>query len=688
MSPEMPVVIYVGGYSRSGSTLLDLVLADAFGAFGAGEVTRLLEDWDTVPCSCGEPFTSCPFWGDLSLDRLTDRRRAQAAVERRRVVGTPRRASRGDLALNSDTTRRVFAHIRGRSGASVVVDSSKSARGAARRAQALSDAALDVRFVHLLRSPYAVAASYRQTGSNRAVEGNAREHRGRVARAVVGWSMANDRAARDAGSGRWPAVRVAYEDLVRDPDAVVGRIAAALDLGAPGGPVPDRFDDARGHAVAGNRMRRGDEVVFTRRVVPIVPAGFSRRDQLTVRAVLGAARTDHGYSLDTGGVVPTSPRLDASTEPTAPRVAHVCTRFGTGGSERRIVDAMAATPELSHRVYVGPESDWERAARDLGGADVRVVTALNHRTFTPAGDLRALRSLRASLSGWAPGVVHTVQSKAGMVGRLAAPSAARRVHSVSALNFGPAYPKAVSVVARRVEMALARRTDRYLVAGHRLWDSYEAAGIGRRSNSSIVRASVPLDVATEARGLSRAEARRRLGLQPQGPIVAFVGRFEESKGVRHLPRIHGLLGDRVPGITLVLAGTGPLLDTVLASLTRGTSHAGEVRYFGVVDNVPVVLRAADCVLVPSPTEGLPQVLVQAAVTGTPFVAFDQVGSAELVELGAQGSIIASGSVEDFASEVVRWLQARDGDNGSVGFDDEQWRVASIDDAWCDALAVR
>ncbi|MEQ8717462.1 MAG: glycosyltransferase [Acidimicrobiales bacterium] len=680
MSSQLPVVIYVGGYSRSGSTLLDLVLSDAFGAFGGGELTRLLEDWDTVACSCGEPFAMCGFWGDLSLDRLADRRRAQAAVEARPVFGARRGATRRDVALHADTTRRVFAHLRERSGASVVVDSSKSARGAARRAQALADAGLDVRFVHLLRSPYSVASSYRLTGSNRAAEGIAGEHRGRVARAVVGWSMANAQASRDAASDRWPAVRVAYEDLAREPDVVVGHITAALGLGAPRGPVPDHFGDARGHAVAGNRMRRSGEVVFTRRVVPTIPADCSLRDRATVRAVLGAARADHGYSLETSGVVPTSLRVDSPTGASARRVAHVCTRFATGGSERRIVDAMAATPEMRHRVYLGPESNWERAARDLGGAEVGVLTAMSHRTFTPVGDLRALRSLRADLSAWGPDVVHTVQSKAGMIGRLAAPSMARRVHSVSALNFGSAFAGPVSALARKVEELLARKTDDLLVAGDDLKAAYTAAGIASHDRLTVTRATVDLERITEVAETSRDEVRDALGLAPDRPVVAFVGRLERRKGVHHLAVIMRDVVAEVPDAMLVVAGAGPEENELLGALADFGPDA--VVSLGYFCDVPALLRASDCVVLPSLAEGISQVLVQASLLGRPFVSFDVPGAAELLRLGAIGSIVSVGDETAAAREIVRWIRS---DVGPTAFDGTSWSPDAISGRWREAL---
>ncbi len=60
-------VVFVGGYARTGSTLLDRLLGqiDGFASFG-----ELRHVWErnfrgNQLCGCGRPFRSCPFWNDV-----------------------------------------------------------------------------------------------------------------------------------------------------------------------------------------------------------------------------------------------------------------------------------------------------------------------------------------------------------------------------------------------------------------------------------------------------------------------------------------------------------------------------------------------------------------------------------------------------------------------------------------------
>ena len=60
-------IVYITGFGRSGSTLLDILLASAPSAFGCGELNALLREgiFGGDPCACGEPVANCPLWQDV-----------------------------------------------------------------------------------------------------------------------------------------------------------------------------------------------------------------------------------------------------------------------------------------------------------------------------------------------------------------------------------------------------------------------------------------------------------------------------------------------------------------------------------------------------------------------------------------------------------------------------------------------
>ncbi|RMH11262.1 MAG: sulfotransferase, partial [Gemmatimonadetes bacterium] len=183
-----------------------------------------------------------------------------------------------------------------------VIDSSKTAYGAASRPLTFASAAgAEVFFVHLVRDPRGVADSYARKGLNRTHDARP-GLRSRVPasalRAVVGWAYAQrcaERVARHLGPGR--ATRLRYEDLATRPADVVRRLGEWTGLGlegvlgalARGAPVP-----VTGHQIAGNRLRRLEATVI--RPATDAPSPLGPAASLALRAFAGGLLERYGYS--------------------------------------------------------------------------------------------------------------------------------------------------------------------------------------------------------------------------------------------------------------------------------------------------------------------------------------------------------------------------------------------------------
>jgi len=160
------------------------------------------------------------------------------------------------------------------------------------------------------------------------------------------------------------------------------------------------------------------------------------------------------------------------------------------------------------------------------------------------------------------------------------------------------------------------------------------------------------------------------------PWILYVGSLEARKCVLDLPILLQqvlLLGSGLPPF-LVVAGAGPE-EARLRKLLRQIGLDGDCRLLGQVDDPGDLFVAADAVVLLSCAEGLPQVLVQAAAAGTPFVATDVDGAGELLELGAVGTVVDLGDVVAAARAVLPYLQ-RPGDR-SAAIDLSSWDPALV-----------
>lgn len=152
-----------------------------------------------------------------------------------------------------------------------------------------------------------------------------------------------------------------------------------------------------------------------------------------------------------------------------------------------------------------------------------------------------------------------------------------------------------------------------------------------------------------------AEARARLGLGPDEPIILFVGNLETVKGVDVLVEASAALArDGLP-FRCCLIGHGPLKRTLERQIA---SHGleGRVKLLGPRPHVelPDWYRSATVCVLPSRSEGVPNVLLEAAACGTPFVASRVGGIPEIAHLGA-GRLVPPGEPELLAKALASFL---------------------------------
>lgn len=121
-----------------------------------------------------------------------------------------------------------------------------------------------------------------------------------------------------------------------------------------------------------------------------------------------------------------------------------------------------------------------------------------------------------------------------------------------------------------------------------------------------------------------------------GPVILSVGALIPRKGqdllVRALPSL--------PGVTLLLAGHGPE-RSALERLADELGIGARVGLLGAVphDHLPILYNAADIMALPSASEGLANVWLEAMACGTPIAITDVGGARELLVNPAAGRLV-------------------------------------------------
>jgi glycosyltransferase involved in cell wall biosynthesis len=147
----------------------------------------------------------------------------------------------------------------------------------------------------------------------------------------------------------------------------------------------------------------------------------------------------------------------------------------------------------------------------------------------------------------------------------------------------------------------------------------------------------------------RAAARARFGLPEDAAVAGYAGSLTPEKQVGAAIAAVG----RVPGAWLLLAGDGP--ERAALEAQAATDAPGRVVFAGVTSGAGPVLAASDAVVLPSRTEGMPGVLIEAGLSGRPAVATDVGGVGEIVAHDETGVLVRSGDVAALATGLGRVL---------------------------------
>lgn len=152
------------------------------------------------------------------------------------------------------------------------------------------------------------------------------------------------------------------------------------------------------------------------------------------------------------------------------------------------------------------------------------------------------------------------------------------------------------------------------------------------------------------------DARNALGLAPEQAHAVYVGRFSTSKNVRMLLRAAARLRENPARRDMVvhLIGSGPL-ERELKALTTELGLGDHVVFHGQVPfaDVPGWYSAADAVVLPSTSEPLGRVMLEAMACGAPFVATRVSGPLDHIRDGENGLLVAVGDDAALADRLRR-----------------------------------
>lgn len=338
---------------------------------------------------------------------------------------------------------------------------------------------------------------------------------------------------------------------------------------------------------------------------------------------------------------------------TPKRILFVITKASWGGAQRYVYDLAVAAKAKGHTVRVVTGAPGELTRR-LSDAEIEAVClpALA-RDIDIAKEIRAFAALLGEMRRFRPDVVHGNSSKAGglvmLAGRLLlVPRLIFTAHGWAFNEDRPALSRALIWLLHYATVILSHRTICVSEAMKR-----DARSMPLVGGKLIV---IHNGIAPHTL-LTQEEARMLLAPHVSFPVwIGTVAELHPTKRIDTLIRAFAAIADEFPDAMLIILGEGEE-RLRLEGLVRDCGLESRVRLRGHVERAYAYMSAFDVFALPSRSEALGYVLLEAGMASLPVAASNVGGIPEIVEDGVSGTLFAQGDEDAIASALRSYLSS-------------------------------
>jgi len=204
----------------------------------------------------------------------------------------------------------------------------------------------------------------------------------------------------------------------------------------------------------------------------------------------------------------------------------------------------------------------------------------------------------------------------------------------------------------RLDRWLMRRADRVVVVSEAMARFFQDARVSGERIRVIRNAIDPNDYQLGKEG---GEFRRDWGAGPGHLLVGVIGRLSPEKGHALFVRSFREVAQVVPAARAVIVGEGQELER-LRSAVKTAGLESRVKFAGHHTEISAIYSALDLVVIPSLSEGLPNVLLEAMLHRKAVVATRVGGIPEVMQGGLSKLLVRPGDASELAEAMIEALR--------------------------------
>lgn len=310
------------------------------------------------------------------------------------------------------------------------------------------------------------------------------------------------------------------------------------------------------------------------------------------------------------------------------QIAFCITGLQPGGAERALVQIVTRlnrerwAPVVYSLTGTGPLVE----RLDAAGVPTEILEVQS------TWDVRIIWKLARKLKSQKPLLLQTFLFHANLAGRLAG-KLAGIPHIVSGIR--------VSEKRKNGHLMLDRLTNRLvelnICVSQSVADFSIQQGKLQDSKVTVIPNGVDFELFDTAEPLDLSP----WGIPAGAKVVLFAGRLDPQKAPHDLLTAFEPFAQEADDFHLLFVGEGPL-KAELQQKAGTLTCADRIHFSGWQAQVPQLMRAATCLVLPSLWEGMPNVVLEAMASGLPVISTRVDGVSELIQDGEQGTLVATG----------------------------------------------
>ncbi len=350
------------------------------------------------------------------------------------------------------------------------------------------------------------------------------------------------------------------------------------------------------------------------------------------------------------------------------RVLYVITKGNFGGAQRYVFDLATNLPKEDFETVVA-FGEGDILGKKLAEKSIRTIRLKNsQRNINPFKDFLLFFELIRIYKKEKPNIIHLNSSKIGFLGALSA-----RIYSL--------YPKPYTLYPITIFTAHGWAfNDSKFFWQKFLWKflqwltvlmTNKTIAVSKKTVNDMNWPGTKKKICLIYNGIrpieffEKDEARKKLLPQLKDRLwIGAISELHKNKGVDLLIEAFSKISNQFESAILIVCGKGEERKK-LEKIMEKNNLKSKVFLLGYVENAQRYLKAFDIFVLPSRTEGLPYVILEAGLAGLPTLASEVGGIPEIIESGKNGLLFTPGEKEDL-TKALQDLLSEKGDWQKLG----------------------